>query len=63
MRRGRRAWLRWLAAPLVLGALLSWIYRAVKDSVDRDFQKNGFENGRIAVALWRTIAADLETRP
>ncbi|MBW2245307.1 MAG: serine hydrolase, partial [Deltaproteobacteria bacterium] len=26
----------------------------VKNSVDRDFQKNGFENGRIALALWRT---------
>ena len=35
----------------------------VKNSVDRDFQKNGFENGQIAVALWRAIAADLNTRP
>ena len=35
----------------------------VKNSVDRDFQKNGFENGRIAVALWRTIAADLGAGP
>jgi CubicO group peptidase (beta-lactamase class C family) len=35
----------------------------VKNSVDRDFQKNGFENGRIALALWRTIAADLAARP
>ena len=33
----------------------------VKNSVDLDFQKNGFENGQIAVALWRTIAADLST--
>jgi CubicO group peptidase (beta-lactamase class C family) len=32
----------------------------VKNSVDLDFQKNGFENGQIAVALWRTIAADLD---
>jgi hypothetical protein len=31
--------------------------------VDRDFQKNGFENGQIALALWRTIAADLNARP
>ena len=35
----------------------------VKNSADLDFQKNGFENGRIAVALWRTIAADLDARP
>lgn len=35
----------------------------VKNSVDRDFQNNGFENGQIAVALWRAIAADLNTRP
>jgi hypothetical protein len=35
----------------------------VKNSVDRDFQKNGFENGQIALALWRTIAADLNARP
>jgi CubicO group peptidase (beta-lactamase class C family) len=35
----------------------------VKNSVDRDFQKNGFENGQIAVALFRTIAMDLNARP
>ena len=35
----------------------------VKNSVDRDFQKNGFENDRITLALWRTIAADLNARP
>ena len=35
----------------------------VKNSVDPDFQKNGFENGRIALALWRTIAADLNAKP
>ena len=34
----------------------------VKNSVDREFQRNGFENGRIAVALWRTIAADLAAK-
>ncbi len=31
----------------------------VKNSADPSFQANGFENGRIAVELWRTIAADL----
>jgi CubicO group peptidase (beta-lactamase class C family) len=31
----------------------------VKNSADRNFQNNGFENGQIALALWRTIAADL----
>lgn len=35
----------------------------VKNSVDRDFQKNDFENTQIALALWRTIAADLSARP
>jgi len=34
----------------------------VKNSVDRDFQRNQFENGRIAVSLWRTIAAELQAR-
>ena len=34
----------------------------VKNSDDLDFQNNGFENGQIAVALWRTIAADLKRR-
>ena len=34
----------------------------VKNSVDPDFQKNGFENGRIALALWRAIAADLNAK-
>jgi CubicO group peptidase (beta-lactamase class C family) len=33
----------------------------VKNSVDLDFQKNDFENDDIALALWRTIAADLRT--
>ena len=32
----------------------------VKNSVDLDFQKNDFENDDIALALWRTIAADLK---
>ena len=31
----------------------------VKNSVDPDFQKNGFENGRIALELWRTIGDEL----
>jgi CubicO group peptidase (beta-lactamase class C family) len=31
----------------------------VKNSADLNFQRNGFENGQIALALWRTIAADL----
>ena len=35
----------------------------VKNSVDPDFQKNGFENGQIALALWRAIAADLDANP
>ncbi len=34
----------------------------VKNSVDADFQKNGFENGRIALELWRAIGADLAAR-
>jgi CubicO group peptidase (beta-lactamase class C family) len=34
----------------------------VKNSADRAFQRNGFENGRIALALWRAIAADLARR-
>ena len=34
----------------------------VKNSADRAFQEGGFENGRIAMALWRTIARDLAAR-
>jgi len=31
----------------------------VRNSADRDFQKNDFENTRRSLALWRTISADL----
>lgn len=34
----------------------------VQNSVDLDFQENDFENEQIALALWRTIAADLSAR-
>ena len=34
----------------------------VKNSVDRDFEENGFENGRIALELGRTIGDDLAAR-
>ncbi len=30
-----------------------------KNSADVDFQKDDFENGQIAISLWRTIAAEL----
>lgn len=35
----------------------------VKNAVDLDFQENDFESERIALALWRTIAADLGATP
>lgn len=34
----------------------------VQNAADRDFQRNDFENSEIAVALWRTIAADLRRK-
>jgi CubicO group peptidase (beta-lactamase class C family) len=34
----------------------------VKNGVDLDFQKNGFEHTQITLALWRAIAADLNGR-
>jgi len=34
-----------------------------KNGVDRNFQRNNFESDRIAVALYRTIAADLNGKP
>jgi CubicO group peptidase (beta-lactamase class C family) len=35
----------------------------VKNSANRDFQRNGFEPTRETLALWRAVAADLEGGP
>lgn len=35
----------------------------VKSSANRDFQRNGFESTRETLALWRTVAADLDGDP
>ncbi len=35
----------------------------VKNSANRDLQRNGFESTRETLALWRTVAADLDGDP